>query len=193
VGLTIDALVKPGATRGDDAEEIGVVFDFDDYAGVLRRIAVDLIDGTVAILISAALSGLCLMVWSEGSTGRRVGVFLAWFGVWFLYFTVLKRSPLRTLGYRVGGVRIVNLKGERPGLIALTLRLLFAVAGPFNILIDLLWIGNDDRRQALRDKFAATYVVKLTATPAWRGPIRYEYYSILGSNFIFAEVRPAEL
>jgi hypothetical protein len=61
---------------------------------------------------------------------------------------------------------------------------------PFNILIDLLWIGNDARRQALRDKFAGTYVIRRGAEPIARGPIRYEYYTILGNNFIFAEVRP---
>ena len=173
---------------GDD--EIGVVYAVEDYAGVWRRIAVDFVDGVIAVSISLAVTWLCLWLLPPGSRARHTGVFAVWVGIWFLYFTVMKRSALRTPGYRLGDVRIVNLKGERPGLFALSVRLLFAVAGPFHIVVDLLWIGNDSRRQALRDKFAGTYVVRLNAAPVGRGPIRYEYYTILGNNFIFAEVRP---
>jgi len=188
-GGTLDYQRALAKGKGE-VEDIGVVYANDSYAGVMRRIAVDLVDATVAVAASAALTALCLYVFPQYSTERQVAVLGAWVGVWFLYFTVLKRSTIRTAGYRLGDVRIVNLKGERPSLFALSVRLLFAVAGPFNILIDLLWIGNDARRQALRDKFAGTYVIRRGAEPTARGPIRYEYYTILGNNFIFAEVRP---
>jgi hypothetical protein len=37
---------------------------------------------------------------------------------------------------------------------------------------------------------APTYVIRAGAVPAGRGPIVYSNYTILGANFLFAEVRP---
>lgn len=59
------------------------------------------------------------------------------------------------------------------------------------MLIDVIWLTNDERRQALRDKFAHTYVIRSGAVPLGHGAIVYTPYTILGTNFLFAEVRPA--
>ena len=109
--------------------------------------------------------------------------------VGFGYFVLLKRSRFRTLGYRLLRARIVNLQGSRPSIYALTIRLLFAVLGPLNFLLDLMWIPGDRYRQALRDKFAHTYVIRDRAEPVARGGIIYTSYHVLGMAFIFPEVR----
>jgi uncharacterized RDD family membrane protein YckC len=180
--------ISDSTTASPAATDVGVYFRDEDYAGVLKRLGIDALDVVVALALSLASSALCAAVLPPHGTAMLWGYLLSWFGVWWIYFTVLKRSKLGTVGYHLCGVRIVNLKGERPGLIWLTLRLLFAFLGPFNVIIDLFWIGNDDRKQALRDKFAGTYVVHQKAQPAGRGEIRYSYYTLLGTNFIFAEV-----
>jgi uncharacterized RDD family membrane protein YckC len=108
--------------------------------------------------------------------------------IWFSYFVLLKHSKFGTVGYRIGHVRIVNLQGNNPSVYSLTLRLIFAVIGPLNILLDLLWIPSDPHRQSLRDKFASTYVVKRNAQVAGRGEIIFRKYSIFGWNLLFQEV-----
>ena len=113
----------------------------------------------------------------------------AWVIVWFGYFVLLKGSRFRTAGYLLAGARIVNMRGERPSRVSLSIRLLFAVFGPVNLLFDLFWIPSDPHRQALRDKFAHTYVVRQEALPAGNGPIGYSQYTILGGSFLFQEVR----
>jgi uncharacterized RDD family membrane protein YckC len=115
-------------------------------------------------------------------------IFGAWAIIWFAYFVILKRTRIRTLGYIVGGVRIVNLQGDRPSLISLSIRLIFAILGPFNIVIDLFWIPGDERRQALRGKFANTYVIKKDALLAGQGQVVYARYGIMAWNFMFQEV-----
>lgn len=106
-------------------------------------------------------------VWRRIAIGTTV--FAALSAIGFCYFVLLKWWR-RTLGY-AGGVRIVTLRGERPSLLTLTTRFLFATFGPANIILDLLWIGNDPHRQALRDKSAQTYVIRKDAKPAGRGSL----------------------
>jgi hypothetical protein len=57
-----------------------------------------------------------------------------------------------------------------------------------NWLLDLFWLSGDPHRQALRDKFAQTYVVKRTAIPVGAGKLVFRFYEIFGCNFIFREV-----
>jgi len=65
---------------------------------------------------------------------------------------------------------------------------MFAAFGPFNMLLDLFWIPGDTHRQALRDKFAQTYVVKRTAQIEGKGKMTHNYYDILGWSLFFSEV-----
>jgi hypothetical protein len=61
--------------------------------------------------------------------------------------------------------------------------------GPLNFLIDLMWLTGDANRQAIRDKFAGTYVVRQDAMPAGTGPILVRTYMFWGMTFLFREVR----
>jgi uncharacterized RDD family membrane protein YckC len=168
----------------------GVYYARDDYAGFWRRLVVDLIDFTalgLAAFFTTVVAALLLPVDKRGLT---LVLFWSASALGFLYLVLLKRSRFRTLGYRVGGLRIVSLQGERPSLWSLTIRALFAFFGPFNLLIDVIWLTSDERRQALRDKFAHTYVIRDRAVPLASGPITYVPYTLFGASFVFAEVRP---
>ena len=166
----------------------GVYYREQDYAGVWRRLLTDLIDIPVLLLL-IAIAGITLDTLFPYRVAAAallpVAAILA-----FLYLALLKRSRLRTLGYRVAGVRIVDFHGDTPSATAVTLRLIFAVFGPLNILLDLFWIPGDPCRQALRDKFAQTYVVRERAKPAGSAPIRLCRYGVLGWSFVFQEVAP---
>jgi uncharacterized RDD family membrane protein YckC len=165
----------------------GVYFQREDYASFPVRLLVDIIDFVVFALLAAVLAVLIAFVVPE----PRLAVDLTLSGsaaVAVLYFVILKRSSFRTVGYRVGKVRIVGLDGGRPGYWPLIVRMMFGALGPFNWLVDLTWLSQDANRQALRDKFANTYVVRLRAQPAGEGPIAYRYYSICGSMFLFREI-----
>jgi len=171
----------------DQPTQTGVYYHRKDYLGVTRRLLIDLIDIPVAL----ALSGLTVVV-TRSLLGEIEGpgvAFLLCGTVWIAYFVLLKRSRFRTLGYVTLGARIVDLKGGQPSIVSLLARLCFAFVGPLNALIDLFWITGDDNRQAIRDKFAGTYVVRLHASPAGSGPIRVRTYMFWGMTFLFREVR----
>jgi uncharacterized RDD family membrane protein YckC len=166
----------------------GVYYQTSDYLGAVKRLVIDLVDVFVASAISLAVSlGLALIVADDDQFG--LAALLAWLIVWFSYFVLLKRSSFRTLGYIIGKARVVNLQGTTPSIASLLLRLLFTILGPLNFLFDLFWIPSDPCGQALRDKFAHTYVIKRFASPAGSGRIGYTPYTILGASYIFQEVK----
>jgi hypothetical protein len=45
---------------------------------------------------------------------------------------------------------------------------MFLFLGPFNYVADLIWLSGDPQRQALRDKFTQTYVVRKKAVREFR-------------------------
>ena len=174
--------------------EVGVYYRRSDYAGFWRRFGTDVIDILVVFAIIILCSILIAFLLPDQLGTRSdprlpLPIFFLLPAVPFAYFVLLKRSTFRTIGYRICGVRIVDLQGKRPTLFALTARLLFAVLGPLNFLLDLAWIPGDSNRQALRDKFAHTYVILATAEPEGRGTIAYTPYHFFGMSFLFPEVK----
>ena len=182
-----------------ESPDTGVYYRRADYAGFWRRLAIDLLDISVMILLWLFLliaMAILLSVlpheaqlepaWPAWATPVLVSLFWV---IAFGYFVLLKRSRFRTLGYKLCGARIVNLQGDRPSVYSLTIRLLFAVFGPLNFLLDLIWIPSDECRQALRDKFAHTYVVRLRAEPEGRGRLVYSTYYVMGWAFLFPQVK----
>jgi len=117
------------------------------------------------------------------------GTLLIWATVWLGYFVFLKGSRYRTPGYVLAKAKILNLQGEPPSYGQLLIRFLFSVFGPLNLVLDLLWIPSDPRRQALRDKFAATYVVRQAAIPTGQGRIAFIPYTMFGQSYVFREVQ----
>jgi len=161
-----------------------VYFRKEDYAGLWRRLVTDTVDSATAIALCAAAT---IPVWDTASKDILIAL---WAAVFFCYFVLLKRSKFRTVGYRVTGVKIVGFDGERARFWPLSLRLIFMVLGPLNYFVDILWISSDSHKQALRDKFAQTYVVRKNAGPAGTGKLIFRYYEIFGYNFLFREIEP---
>ncbi len=69
----------------------------------------------------------------------------------------------------------------------MTLRLGFMTLGPLNYFIDLAFLSSDTHRQALRDKFAQTYVVRKRAQPVGTAVVLYRYYEICCYHFLVRE------
>jgi uncharacterized RDD family membrane protein YckC len=169
------------------ANRVGVYYRTQDYVGVVRRVLIDLVDIPLAGAASALLTYAAGRAWSRLEDVPLVA-FLVWGAVWFGYFVLLKRSRFRTLGYIATGARVVDLAGQRPSITRLVGRLLFAVVGPLNAVVDLFWLTGDPNRQALRDKFAGTYVVRVGVDAAGNGRFIRRTYMIWGLTFVFTEV-----
>jgi uncharacterized RDD family membrane protein YckC len=161
---------------------VGVYFRRDDYASFWRRLLVDLIDAATAGLLC------CLAIFVLWPVIPARPILLVCAAIFFCYFVLLKRTRGGSVGYRVAGVRIVGLDGERAGVLPLTVRMLFMALGPVNYVLDLVWMTDDVHRQAIRDKFADTYVIKKHAVPAGSGKVIRRHYEILFYNFLFREV-----
>ncbi len=168
-------------------DQIGVFYRREDYLGVGWRLLIDIID-TLTALIFSLFATIVLLLLLPANRAAGITVLAAWLLLWFGYFVLLKRSRVRTLGYILARAQVVNLRGERPSILSLLGRLLFVVGGPANFLIDLLWISSDPSRQAIRDKFAHTYVIRKGATPLGTGRIVYRTYVMMGTTFLFQEV-----
>jgi uncharacterized RDD family membrane protein YckC len=170
------------------SSENGVYYQASDYVGTWKRVFIDMVDVLVVSTLSLTVTlGVLLIITNEDHLA--IAVLVVWLAVWFSYFVLLKRSSIRTVGYILARARIVNLQGTTPSIASLFLRLLFALLGPVNLLFDLFWIPSDPCRQALRDKFAHTYVIKRFASPVGSGRIGYVPYTILGASYIFQEVK----
>ena len=167
---------------------VGVFYRPDDYVGVGKRLLIDFIDTVSAIAGCALLTLLLIYTWPHARS-LGIAIMSGWTAIWIGYFVFLKRSRFRTLGYALTGARIVNLQGQRPSVFSLVIRLLWVAGGPANFIIDLFWTPSDPSRQAIRDKFAHTYVIKKAAVPLGESEIVYRTYNIFGTTFFFPEVR----
>lgn len=165
----------------------GVFFATKDYLGFWRRFLTSVIDILAVLGSAVVISAVPIAYLPENRSALAfLGILVI---VAFSYQVVLKRSRVRTLGYRLFSARIVSLSGDTPSVFQMIERLLFVLLGPLNYLIDLLWLSGDDDRQSIRDKWAATYVVHIDATPEGTGPIIMARYGLLGANVVFPEVR----
>ena len=191
--------MDPGLSSAPSAEAstdrsrgAGVIFARRDCAGLIRRLLVDVVD----VLVLAGVAGLIVaaaeyVVGASPEAITAVGWLTILLGGW-AYLAVLKASRWRTLGFRLFDVRIVTLRGERPSIFRMTCRLLLWGFGPFNQLVDWLWLGGDPARQTLRDKVAGTLVVRSQSVPVAHGSVHAAFYDLFSFNIPFFEVRRAE-
>lgn len=178
---------------GDRSSSLQAVWFFpSDYVGFWRRLVVELVDGVVIVVALLAVTAtVVLLDPAEELNDATLAVLVScWAACIYGYFVVLKRFRVNTVGYRLARVRIVDPYGRPPGLGALTLRLSFGLLGPLNVILDMLWIPSNRHKQALRDKFAHTYVVKANAEPAGPARVVLRNYYIMGMSFVFQDVEP---
>jgi len=175
-----------GDAMSDDEREMGVYYAPGDCLGLMRRLLIDAIDGCV--LLFAWLAGLVviLMLGIHESLANRL-YFVFVMGSAFLYLVALKRYG-RTLGYVAARAEVVTMQGKAPSVWALCVRAVFLCLGPMNALVDVAWLASDPNRQAIRDKFARTYVVRRGSVPVGEGAIRYVRLDMLGWQLLLPEV-----
>ena len=185
------------------SDESGVYYNRSDYASLPIRFLIAGVDLIVLVIIANFISWLWM--WAEppdivtiSENGWLSAAILSpkffWVvtGIAYFYLVIAKQSRFRTVGYRIFKVKIVDLHGSSPKLATMTWRFILLVFGPFNLLMDLVWLGGDENRQTLRDKFAGTYVVSVRAHPAGIGPIIFENYYLLGLAMIFRKVKRSD-
>jgi uncharacterized RDD family membrane protein YckC len=170
----------------------GVYYTDDDYIGIVRRLVILCIDLTVIVLVGITLAGALIYVYPQVSakTAARL-VFFSWltYGVLAVaYLTVVKASQLRTIGYRLTGTKIVDLRGKRPAAWRMVFRFSLWIFGPFSLFFDLIWAGADQDRQTIRDRFAGTCVVRHKAEPAGCGEIHLAYFTGGGYALVYPRV-----
>ncbi len=179
-------------TRGRDDNEAhrAVCFDRRDYAGPVRRVVIVCIDFVAAVGLSFGVLVGVWWVWLIRYPQSDPPPEALWVvpAVVYLYFTVLKRSRIRTLGYLLTGVRIVNIEGKRPSLLQMTVRMLPLPLFPLTLPFDLAWVVDDPHRQSLRDKWVGTFVVRRKAKPIGTAPVQYKRIGCCGLFFIFPEI-----
>jgi uncharacterized RDD family membrane protein YckC len=176
-----------GSAPTTQQKETGVYYSHDDLAGLLRRSFVLAVDLAIVLSVWGVLLGFATSSVISLQIANGVAFLLAW-----AYLAGLKSGEGNTLGYRLAGVKLVNLEGEPAGLFKSTCRFLFLFVGPLNFVFDLLWLTSDANKQTLRDKLTRTYVVDRNAVPAGRAPIIYSQYFIATMSFVLPEVqRPA--
>lgn len=163
----------------------GFVYYPQDYASFSRRIGIIAIDCATIVLLTILLSYVFAKLGIESDSYWVLGCY---FLLPTFYMTVVKSSPVRTLGYRAAGVKIVTYQGTKPGFSIMLLRFLVSLVGPFQLPLDILWIFNDPNKQSLRDKLAGTYIIKQNARQLGQGDVKTRYYFILGFCLIFKEV-----
>lgn len=166
----------------------GVFYKNSDYAGFFKRVAVVLIDFSFLLLF------LLIVKWIVdslpprflNSTAALIEITILFS---FVYLTIIKASKLRTLGYNLMGVKIVDLKGQRPSFLKMAFRYLLLVVGPLSLIPDILWLISEKTKQTFRDKVSGTYVIKKDAEPTGTGTLQLKYYHITSLHIIVLEVK----
>ena len=171
----------------DVAGNYGVIYRKDDYAGLIRRVFITVID----FIVIALLSSISLYI-----TSYMVEFDVIYFNFNFFiilsllvwYFVLLKPSKYRTVGYRLAQVKIVDLHGKKPSIFKMLIRVLLLLIGPFEIIIDLIWLSSEKTKQTLRDKYVGTYVVDERANPIGKENLQTVVLGVMGWSITYREV-----
>lgn len=165
-------------------------YDPKDYVGFGKRVIVMMVDSIALIVIA-------IVLWLPFMMLILAGVFEAdpsgWFwllylvGIW-IYLAPIKRSDFGTLGYKLLGLKLVSTKGGRPSIANMTMRMMMWMVGPFNFILDLLWLGADTEKQSLRDCYLGTYLVNKNAQPIGRAPVHLARYYAMGFALAYPRV-----
>lgn len=171
-------------------------YESKDYAGFGMRLIVMLIDSIVIVLIGIILwMPFIVLILAGVIHSDPSGLFwLAFLAAIWIYLAPVKRSDFGTIGYRLLGIKLVSTKGGRPSLISMTIRMVMWIFGPFNLLLDLLWLGADTESQSLRDCYLGTYLINRNATPIGRAPVHLTRYNAMGFALAYPRVcRPKQV
>ena len=130
-----------------------------DYAGVLRRYMARWLDWLLLLLMgaAAALAANVLPADLRATALDTLGV-LGWplIGLYFVLFTGLRGQ---TPGKKALKVKVIDGRGNAPGLWRALLRETLGVAISYFLPLSYLWAIWDKKKQTFHDKIAGTYVI----------------------------------
>ncbi|TWU59734.1 RDD family protein [Rubripirellula tenax] len=191
-----DTRTNRNVNLGDNSLGDANYYEPTDYAGFGKRLIAMLIDSIVIVVIGIILwMPFLVLILSEVIQSDPSGIFLLAFlaAIW-VYLAPVKRSNFGTIGYRLLGIKLVSAKGGRPSLISMTIRMMMWMFGPFNLVLDLLWLGADTESQSLRDCYLGTYLINRNATPIGSGPVHLTRYNAMGFALAYPRVcRPKQV
>jgi len=193
-GLHLDCggkkMTSPEYNNPNSANNLGpgVFFETKDYANLFQRTLIMVIDLAVLLAVAAIIGWL--WPWYNYEIEEfHPAFFIVILTLSYIYLSILKPSKYRTLGYIATGVKIVDLKGEKPAFLTMTARFVFLLFGPLAMIVDILWLTGEPTRQTLRDKYVGTYVIKKNARPIGKGNQRYVSLNFMGWNLMLREVQ----
>ena len=129
------------------------------FVGFGRSFIAALIDGII-ITVFSFLVGIVLGLAganAQGALSYAVGLLLG-----IGYYVFYQSSAGQTLGKKVLGIKVVDAQGNKPTAITFFLREIIGKAVSGIILgIGYLMVLWDGKKQALHDKIASTYVVRV--------------------------------
>lgn len=179
-------------TMNNSDENFGVIYEKKEYAGFLKRVVIALVD----IIVIGVVSVCCLYVtyfifYYEDTFYKFNFFFTLIFSIFYL--AVLKRSRFRTVGYILTRVKVVDLNGQRPSIFKMILRVLLQLIGPFEIVIDILWLTSEATKQTLRDKYIGTYVINQHAVQIRKAKLQNVYLGFMGWYLMYREVQESQI
>lgn len=175
-------------TDDNQQTKTGVYYHETDYAGLLQRVAIVVIDSIVIFLTVFGMN-ICWFIFAMFSVSAPSSFLLTWIFVAYFYLVVLKKIKLQTLGYLFTKTKIVNLKGEQPSWEILTYRFILLLFGPLYLISDIFWITKGADKQTLRDKIAGTYVINKDAQPLGIGSQITLIYDLAFFSLTMREVK----
>ena len=119
--------------------EKGVIYSASDRIGIGGRFLIIVIDSSIVLIAGIA----CLELSRHFDPGNA---FLAWLIFTISYLIVLKATPLRTIGYRVCGAKLVDMQGATPNVLRIICRLLLTQIGICNPILDPFWFRMGRKR-----------------------------------------------
>ncbi len=123
------------------------------YAGFWIRVLATILD---SLIVGLPLSIIFLVAGDEGSASSQglQALILA------LYTIILWVQWGRTIGGRILGLRLVRVDGEPVTYGTAVVRYLMLIVSYIALLLGVIWVGFDKRKQGWMDKAAGTYVIR---------------------------------
>ena len=132
------------------------------YRGVFVRFIATLIDGLIYMAFAWVMAGaMGLGETSADGFDLSGGPFLLLSLASFGYFVVFEGLFGGTIGKLILGLRVVNAKGQTPGIGAALVRNLLRIvdALPFLYIVGIIAVLGSEKKQRIGDRAAGTYVV----------------------------------
>jgi len=129
-----------------------IIFNREDYGGYWRRTFAAFIDGIILSIFYGFISSLEIS-----------GMAILQLIIFFVYMIGFKSYRGTTPGYRLFGMKIISINGDKANFIQIVVRMISATFSALCLGLGFIWIAFDKNRQAWHDKIAGTYVLCTTA------------------------------